>query len=158
MGNQRLLVHLDTRSSNQIERRMSWQSYVDEQLIASGMVTAAAIAGHDGNIWAKSNGFNASPDEVKRLLSNWGPNLAMGGVTVNTFKYMFLSSNEKVVRGKKGSSGVHIYKTSQAVIIACYSEPIVAEQCAVTTEKLVTTWCLSATKGTPFYKRQLVLL
>ena len=34
------------------------------QLIASGMVTAAAIAGHDGNIWAKSNGFNASPDEV----------------------------------------------------------------------------------------------
>merc|ERR1712062_702008 len=120
--NQRLLVHLNTRSSN--------------QLIASGMVTAAAIAGHDGNIWAKSNGFNASPDEVKRLLSNWGPNLAMGGVTVNAFKYMFLSSNEKVVRGKKGSSGVHIYKTSQAVIIACYSEPIVAEQCAVTTEKL----------------------
>merc|ERR1711928_213980 len=115
MGNQRLLVHLDTRSSNQIDRKMSWQSYVDEQLIASGMVTAAAIAGHDGNIWAKSNGFNASPDEVKRLLSNWGPNLA---------------------RGKKGSSGVHIYKTSQAVIIACYSEPIVAEQCAVTTEKL----------------------
>merc|ERR1711953_412390 len=64
MGNQRLLVHLDTRSSNQIDRKMSWQSYVDEQLIASGMVTAAAIAGHDGNIWAKSNGFNASPDEV----------------------------------------------------------------------------------------------
>merc|ERR1712047_165642 len=95
MGNQRLLVHLDTRSSNQIDRKMSWQSYVDEQLIASGMVTAAAIAGHDGNIWAKSNGFNASPDEVKRLLSNWGPNLAMGGVTVNAFKYMFLSSNEK---------------------------------------------------------------
>merc|ERR1712115_772351 len=82
MGNQRLLVHLDTRPSNQIDRKMSWQSYVDEQLIASGMVTAAAIAGHDGNIWAKSNGFNASPDEVKRLLSNWGPNLAMGGVTV----------------------------------------------------------------------------
>merc|ERR1712156_1405910 len=94
---------------NQIDRKMSWQSYVDEQLIASGMVTAAAIAGHGGNIWAKSNGFNASPDEVKRLLSNWGPNLAMDGVTVNAFKYMFLSSNEKVVRGKKGSSGVHIY-------------------------------------------------
>merc|ERR1712122_299885 len=116
MGNQRLLVHLDTRPSNQIDRKMSWQSYVDEQLIASGMVTAAAIAGHDVN--------------------NWGPNLAMGGVNVNGFKFMFLSSNEKVVRGKKGSSGVHIYKTSQAVIIARYDEPIVAEQCAVTTEKL----------------------
>ena len=29
---------------------------------------------------------------------------------------MFLSSNEKLVRGKKGSSGVHIYKTSQVTM------------------------------------------
>merc|ERR1711926_44764 len=101
MGNQRLLVHFDARSSNQIDRKMSWQSYVDEQLIASGMVTAAAIAGHDGNIWAKSNGFNASLDEVKRLLSNWGPNLAMGGVTVNAFKYMFLSVKREGGEGKE---------------------------------------------------------
>ena len=82
-------------------------------------------------------------------------------ITTILCRYMFLSSNEKVVRGKKGSSGVHIYKTSQvtmtkrgflgketllscilyliqrhcvkvpnpqAVIIACYSLPIVAEQ------------------------------
>ena len=35
-------------------------------------------------------------------------------ITTNILcRYMFLSSNEKVVRGKKGSSGVHIYKTSQ---------------------------------------------
>jgi len=44
---------------------MSWQSYVDDQLLATKMVSAAAIAGHDGNIWAKS----AGPYFSKKL--NW---------------------------------------------------------------------------------------
>ena len=39
-------------------------------------------------------------------------------ITTNILcRYMFLSSNEKVVRGKKGSSGVHIYKTSQVMVL-----------------------------------------
>lgn len=36
---------------------MSWQDYVDNQLLASQCVSRAAIAGHDGGVWAKSNGF-----------------------------------------------------------------------------------------------------
>lgn len=36
---------------------MSWQDYVDNQLIASHCVAKAAIAGHDGSVWAKSAGF-----------------------------------------------------------------------------------------------------
>lgn len=39
---------------------MSWQDYVDKQLIASRCVSKAAIAGHDGNVWAKSEGFDVS--------------------------------------------------------------------------------------------------
>ena len=35
-----------------------------------------------------------------------------------------------VTRGKKGTSGVHIMKTVQAIIVSVYNEPIVAEQCA----------------------------
>ena len=38
--------------------KMSWQDYVDKQLLASRCVTKAAIAGHDGNVWAKSEGFD----------------------------------------------------------------------------------------------------
>ena len=49
---------------------------------------------------------------------------------------MFLSGDDKIVRGKKGTGGVHIMKTVQAVIVAVYEEPVVAEQCANTTEKL----------------------
>ena len=119
---------------------MSWQSYVDEQLLASQQVSSAAIAGLDGNIWAKSSGFNCSPDEVKRILGSWDNKNGMGmnGVTVNGMKYMYLNGggDERRVRGKKGSAGVHIFKTTQAVILATYSEPIVPEQCATTTEKL----------------------
>ena len=36
---------------------MSWQSYVDDQLVATKMVKHAVICGHDGNIWAQSAGF-----------------------------------------------------------------------------------------------------
>lgn len=39
---------------------MSWQDYVDKQLLASKCVTRAAIGGHDGNVWAKSEGFEVS--------------------------------------------------------------------------------------------------
>lgn len=41
---------------------MSWQDYVDKQLMASRCVTKAAIAGHDGNLWAKSENFEVSWD------------------------------------------------------------------------------------------------
>ena len=39
---------------------MSWQSYVDEKLIATKMVQHGAIIGHEGNIWAKSKDFKVS--------------------------------------------------------------------------------------------------
>jgi hypothetical protein len=39
---------------------MSWQSYVDDQLMATKFVNHAVIAGHDGNIWAQSAGFTVS--------------------------------------------------------------------------------------------------
>ena len=46
---------------------MSWQDYVDNQLIASQCVSKACIAGHDGGIWAKSEGFDVSIKKKKSL-------------------------------------------------------------------------------------------
>ena len=117
---------------------MSWQSYVDEQLLATKMVSEAAICGHDGNIWATSAGFGVTAAELKHLATNFGNMnvLPMSGLNVNGTKYMFLSANDRVMRGKKGTSGIHIMKTVQAIIVSVYNEPILAEQCANTTEKL----------------------
>ena len=117
---------------------MSWQSYVDEQLLATKMVSQAAICGHDGNVWATSAGFAVSAGELKHIATNFGKMsvMPMSGITVTGAKFMFLSANDRVMRGKKGTSGVHIMKTVQAIIVFVYNEPILAEQCANVTEKL----------------------
>lgn len=47
---------------------MSWQDYVDNQLLASQCVSRAAIAGHDGGIWAKSEGFDVSTNLYRNFL------------------------------------------------------------------------------------------
>merc|ERR1711910_147670 len=63
---------------------MSWQSYVDDQLISTNMIKNAVIAGHDGNIWASSSGFNVTAAELKVILDRYSSTdqLAMNGVTV----------------------------------------------------------------------------
>merc|ERR1712168_456089 len=117
---------------------MSWQSYVDDQLLATKMGSQAAICGHDGNVWATSSGFGESAGELKHIATNFGNMsvMPMSGITVGGIKFIFLSANDKVMRGKKGTGGVHIMKTVQAIIVSVYKEPVVAEQCATVTEKL----------------------
>ena len=39
---------------------MSWQAYVDTNLLGTGKVQRAAIFGHDGSCWATSAGFSVS--------------------------------------------------------------------------------------------------
>lgn len=117
---------------------MSWQSYVDDQLLNTKMVTHAVICGHDGNIWATSNSFGVTPEELRSLISKYNntDQLAQSGVTIAQKKYMYLSSTEKVIRAKKGTSGVHAIKTTQTYIVCVYEDPIVPEQAASVTEKL----------------------
>ena len=37
---------------------MSWQAYVDTNLVGTGKILKAAIYGHDGSLWATTPGFN----------------------------------------------------------------------------------------------------
>lgn len=54
-------------------------------------------------------------EELKTLLSRYASTdeLAMNGVTVGGTKYMYISSTDRVVRAKKGTSGLHCIKTVQ---------------------------------------------
>merc|ERR1712215_58838 len=126
-------LHYNTHYLN-----MSWQSYVDDQLISTNMIKNAVIAGHDGNIWASSTGFNVTAAELKVILDRYTNTdlMAMNGLMVGGTKYMFLSANDRVIRGKKGQAGVHCIKTVQALIVCVYEEPVVPEQAATVTEKL----------------------
>ncbi len=48
---------------------MSWQGYVDEQLIGTKKVVKAAIHGLDGNMWATSANFSVNPTEMAALIA-----------------------------------------------------------------------------------------
>ena len=60
-------------------------------------------------------------EELKTLLSRYGSTdeLAMNGVKVGGTKYMYISSTDRVVRAKKGTSGLHCIKTVQGKL--CYN-------------------------------------
>ncbi|CAG0881808.1 unnamed protein product [Darwinula stevensoni] len=117
---------------------MSWQDYIDKQLIGSKNISQAAIAGHDGNVWAKSDGFNVSKEEIVRLMAGLGDptQFHMNGVHVNGTRFVYLSGNDQVVRAKKDKMGLHCVKTNQAVIVATYNDPIQPQQAASTAEGL----------------------
>ena len=95
---------------------MSWQDYVNTQMIGKNLVKAA-IAGHDGNIWARSDEFNIKPDEVKNLVQNFDQTstFAASGINLAGEKYFFLSGDECVLRGKQGKGGVHVMRTNQVI-------------------------------------------
>merc|ERR1711879_571053 len=79
--------------------------------------------------------LNVTAAELKVILDRYSSTdqLAMNGVTVGGTKYMFLSANDRVVRARKGQSGVHCIKTVQALIVCVYEEPVVPEQAATVT-------------------------
>jgi len=89
-------------------------------------------------VWAASENFPVSQDEIKAILGSFDKSdvIALKGVNVAGTRYIFLSNSDRVLRAKKGTSGIHVMKTVQAVIICLYQEPVVPEQCATVTEKL----------------------
>jgi len=118
---------------------MSWQDYVDKQLLASNCVTRACIAGLDGgNTWGKSEGFDVTPTEVLKLVQGFAdPSVLTGsGLHLAGIRYIYLSGTDNVVRAKLGKVGVHCMKTKQAVVIAIYEDPIQPQQAASVVEKL----------------------
>jgi len=117
---------------------MSWQNYVDKQLMGDGLVSKAVIAGLDGTVWAKSNNIEPTRDEILKLASSFPDQsgLTLAGVFMGGEKFVFLSGTEKVVRCKKGKTGMHVMKTQQAVLIAVYEEPVQCPQVATIVESL----------------------
>ncbi|KAF9681073.1 hypothetical protein SADUNF_Sadunf06G0187600 [Salix dunnii] len=122
---------------------MSWQQYVDEHLmcdIDGNTLTSAAIIGHDGSVWAQSATFpQFTAEEVAAIMKDFDEpgSLAPTGLFLGGIKYMVIQGEPgAVIRGKKGSGGVTIKKTSQALIIGVYDEPLTPGQCNMIVERL----------------------
>ncbi|THU58840.1 hypothetical protein C4D60_Mb03t18680 [Musa balbisiana] len=122
---------------------MSWQTYVDDHLLCDidgQCLTAAAIVGHDGSVWAQSDAFpQYKPEEIAAIMKDFNEpgSLAPTGLYLGGTKYMVIQGEPgAVIRGKKGSGGVTIKKTNLALIIGIYNEPMTPGQCNMIVERL----------------------
>ncbi|KAH1114040.1 hypothetical protein J1N35_007418 [Gossypium stocksii] len=123
---------------------MSWQTYVDDHLmceIENGHhLSSAAILGLDGSVWAKSSAFPTfKPEEITAIMKDFDEpgSLAPTGLHLGGAKYMVIQGEPgAVVRGKKGTGGVTVKKTGQALIFGIYDEPVTPGQCNMVVERL----------------------
>ena len=117
---------------------MSWQDYVDKQLVGTGLVKKAAIIGLDGAIWAKSSAFDLQAAEAKTFAANYSKvsYFSANGIVLGKTKLIFLSGTDRVLRAKKNKEGLHCMQTNTAIIIAMYEEPATPQQVANVVEKL----------------------
>lgn len=82
---------------------MSWQAYVDTNLVGTGHVAKAAILGLDGSKWAASAGFNVTADEGKKIVAALKDASAIraNGLYVAGVKYLALKCDDRSVYGKQ---------------------------------------------------------
>uniref|UniRef100_A0A162B9Z3 Profilin n=1 Tax=Daucus carota subsp. sativus TaxID=79200 RepID=A0A162B9Z3_DAUCS len=88
---------------------MSWQSYVDDHLMClteeGNQLSAAAILGQDGSVWAQSDTFpQFKPEEITAIMNDFNEpgSLAPTGLYLGGTKYMVIQGEPNaVIRGKK---------------------------------------------------------
>ncbi|KAI0701698.1 profilin [Earliella scabrosa] len=117
---------------------MSWQAYVDTNLVGSGKISKAAIVGIAGGVWASSPGYTLSADEQQKIVKAFeNPDEAQAnGVRLAGQKFFTLSANARSVYGKKAGDGCVLVKTKQAVLVAEYSAPVQAGEATPVVENL----------------------
>ncbi len=82
---------------------MSWQQYVDSNLVGTGKVTKGAIHGHNGALWATSKGFNVSTQEINDLFQAYTDpsGVRANGLHVGSVKHICIKADDRSVYGKK---------------------------------------------------------
>eukprot|EP01087_Luapelamoeba_hula_P005368 TRINITY_DN15446_c0_g1_i1.p3 TRINITY_DN15446_c0_g1~~TRINITY_DN15446_c0_g1_i1.p3 ORF type:complete len:127 (+),score=21.67 TRINITY_DN15446_c0_g1_i1:312-692(+) len=103
---------------------MSWQTYVDSNLVGSQALKRAAIFGHDAGQWATSSGLTIQPAEVQKLVAAFKDpsGIRAAGIYLAGDKYFALKADDRSIYGKKGAAGCVCVKTGKAVLIGLYDE------------------------------------
>ncbi|KAI9451778.1 profilin [Russula earlei] len=117
---------------------MSWQAYVDTNLVGSGKVSRAAIVGHQGGIWAASPGYSLSTQEQKDIVASFdnADKALSSGVRLAGQKFFTLQAGTRSIYVKKGGDGAVLVKTKQAVLVAEYTGPTQAGEATPVVEGL----------------------
>ncbi|KAL6974480.1 hypothetical protein U1Q18_028664 [Sarracenia purpurea var. burkii] len=79
------------------------------------------------------------PQEITGIMTDFSEpgHLAPTGLHLGGTKYMVIQGEPgAVIRGKKGSGGITIKKTGQALVFGIYDEPVTPGQCNMVVERL----------------------
>jgi hypothetical protein len=81
--------------------QMSWQNYVDDQLVGSGNITQAAILGHDGNNWAITKGWSLKPGEGAKVVAAFKDPASVfaAGILIDGVKYLGIKADARSIYG-----------------------------------------------------------
>merc|ERR1712137_876651 len=96
---------------------MSWQAYVDQQLVGTGHISRGAILGLDGSQWAATAGFGVGEGKQLADLFNNPNNAYASGIHVSGTKYLAVKADNRSIYGKKGAAGCCCVKTNQCVLV-----------------------------------------
>ncbi|KAF8938312.1 profilin-1A [Dissophora ornata] len=117
---------------------MSWQAYVDGNLVGTGKVTKGAIFGLDGSLWATTPGFSVGTPEAQKLIAAFAntDDIQANGLYLEGKKYFYLRNGDNSIYARLGAAGVTCVKTNMAVLIGQYAENMQAGDCTVVVEAL----------------------
>ncbi|KAG0209078.1 profilin, required for normal timing of actin polymerization in response to thermal stress [Mortierella sp. NVP41] len=117
---------------------MTWQAYVDDNLVGTGKVAKAAIFGTDGSLWATSAGYNIGPIEIQKLIAAFDntDDIAANGLFLEGKKFFYLRSGDASIYARLGDAGVTCVKTNKAVLLGHYAENMPAGDSTVVVESL----------------------
>jgi len=122
---------------------MSWQAYVDTNLVGTGKVTKAAILGQQGGVWASSSDLQLAPDEQAAIVnaaatafSGGAGEVQANGMRLAGVKYFTLRLTDRSIYLKQGPNGAVIVKTKQAILVAVYQAPIQTTEATPVVESL----------------------
>ena len=106
---------------------MSWEAYVDGQLLGTGTVSHGAILGLDGAVWAaKSTAGAWALTEGPAFAALFASECRGQNVTVGGDSYMVVNQSQDApptIYLKKGSSGGASMKCNKCIVLGVYRNP-----------------------------------
>jgi len=104
---------------------MSWQAYVDDQICKQVSCKFACIAGlANGQIWAQqaeSSDVKVGEDEIKTIatkIMSDPDNFTQCGIMLGGEKYICISAEKGLVRGRKNKNALCIVATNTCLLVA----------------------------------------
>ncbi|KAL7713489.1 Profilin [Entamoeba marina] len=120
---------------------MSWQEYVDIELVGSGYCKTALILGNDGVEKGFTMHSKLEKSEITNITSMFGDSKKRIVGSKMKFKgreFVMTFSNERTIKAQstKDDEGYVLVKTRQLILVVSYGDYITEEQCVLVVEKL----------------------